>query len=228
MDKDKQQFQQFESDTVIVLEQSRNVLYGSNDASSSSEIGYGAGVVLRGAIPDVNTHSMTDWDNVGDVVSSNHVPSKSNDTKGADPNCIPQWAKDMRRQLENIQTTLDTQNTRWLTVEKQLESQNVRMTNIETQMSQISIIKEKAANNEVKLISTSNEVGEMQEKIQEYDRSIHYYSQVCDDLIQSNTGLKENVDELSNKVDYILKKQAESNIKQSNTEKRLLICNGVQ
>ena len=71
--------------------------------------------------------------------------------------------------------------TKWSTVAKQLESQNIRMTNIETQISQIGTIKEKLSTHETKVISMNMRVGEMQDKIDDYDRSIHYYSQTCDD-----------------------------------------------
>lgn len=222
MDKVDQEFHQYKSDTTIVLEQSRNVLYGSGE-TSNLESGYEPGVGLReGEPPHVNTHSVSDWGIVSDVVNSNHAQSTPRDSNGADNNGIPQWAIDMRRQLENIQTTLNTQNTRWSTVEKQLEGQNVRMTNIEIQISQISNIKKKTDSNEIKLTNMNTEIGEMQGKVQEYDRSIHYYSQVCDDLIQSNTGLKENIDELSSKVNYMLQKQADINIKQTNTDEQII------
>ena len=59
-------------------------------------------------------------------------------------------------------------------------------------------------------------------KIEDYDRSIHYNSQVCDDVIRSNADLKENVDDVKSKVDYLLKQQAEINIKQSNTDEKLI------
>ena len=46
-----------------------------------------------------------------------------------DYNYIPQLALGMWRQLEGIQSHLEAQNNRWLTVEKQLESQSTRMAN---------------------------------------------------------------------------------------------------
>ena len=76
------------------------------------------------------------------------------------------------------------------------------MTNIETQISQIGTMQENLTSNEAK----------MHDKIEDYDRSIHYYSQVCDDVIRSNTNLKENVNDVKSKVDYLLKQQAEINI----------------
>ena len=96
------------------------------------------------------------------------------------------------------------------------------MTNIETQISQIGTIKEKMATHETKVISMNMRVGEMQDKIDDYDRSIHYYSQTCDDLIRSNTSLKENVENLTTKVEYLQKQQTDINIRQSNADEKLI------
>ena len=139
-----------------------------------------------------------------------------------DYNYIPQWAIGMRRQLEDIQSNLETQNNRWLTVEKQLESQSTRITNLKNQISQISTIKKRLDNTDVKVLQVGMDMVDLQERVKEYDKSVNYYSETCDDLIRSNTDLKENVEELSSKKDYLVKKQADINIKQSDTEEKLV------
>ena len=98
-------------------------MYGTNDTNIGMEMEMGA-----------TAASHTDIQNTGicDVVNSTHVKAKSCDQIASDPNCMPQWAVGMCQHLENIQLTLNVQNTKWSAVEKQLENQNLRMTNIET------------------------------------------------------------------------------------------------
>ena len=47
------------------------------------------------------------------------------------------------------------------------------------------------------------DLADMQKWVKEYNKSVHYYSEKCDDLIQSNAGLEKNVEELSSKVSVI-------------------------
>ena len=199
------------SDTADMLEQSRDILYGAYGVDAEH-------MLAAVSAPHTNLQST----NYCDIINSTQEIEKSCDQNIADPNCMPKWAVGMCRQLENIQLTLNVHTTKWSTVEKQLESQNIRMTNIETQISQIGTIKEKLSTHETKVISMNMRVGEMQDKIDDYDRSIHYYSQTCDDLIRSNTSLKENVENLTTKVEYLQNQQTDINIRQSNADEKLI------
>lgn len=155
-----------------------------------------------------------------DIVNSAQFQSRSNDPRN------PQWAEGICQQLQNIQTQLETQNDRWSRVEQQLVNQNARMTNIETQIAQISVLQQKLSDTDHRVANMNMYINSMKDKITDYNRSVQYYSDTYDDLIQGNTDTDFKIKELSDKVDYLIKQQAEINVKQANSQKKLLTCSG--
>ena len=209
--------------TGVMLEQSRNILYGAQVQDGTGAY-QGMGPSLMNQLQTIDSNGVTSS-------PVNPVKHRSRDcsTMGVtdsngvtDHDYIPQWAIAMQRQLGDIQSHFEKQNNRWNVVEKQLNSQSTRMSNIENQISQIGTIKQRLDANDVKLVKVGVDMVDMQERIKDYDKSVHYYSETCDDLIRSNTEMKDSVEELSKKVDYLMKKQVDINIKQSATEEKLL------
>ena len=101
----------------------------------------------------------------------------------------------MQRQLGNIQSHFEKQNNRWNVVEKQLNNQSTKLSNIENKTSQIGTIKQRLDANDIKLVKVGVDMVDMQERIKDYESSVHYYSETCDDLIRSNTGMTDSVKE---------------------------------
>ena len=60
-------------------------------------------------------------------------------------------------------------------------------------------------------------INSMKDKITDYDRSVQHYSD-----IQGNTDTDIKIKELSDKVDYLIKQQAEINIKQAHSQEKII------
>ena len=159
------------------------------------------------------SHSQLDID-------SSHVLSRDLDTNG-----LPQWAIGMCNQLSSIEkkmsSQLDTQNKRWSKIENQSERQNLRMSNIESQVSHIGALQQKVSEHDRNLTFLKPDYLCTKDQVKEHDKSLQHQSQFCDDLIEKNTEPTEKVNDLRDKYEYLIKRQAEINIKQTSTEEKL-------
>ena len=199
-------------DTSTVLSQSMNVLYGQqNDLDELADLS------LPDSVPDSESRSGSQSLNVERM---NDAQSRDADTNG-----MPQWAKGMCKQLDCIQKQLtsqiETQNRRWASVENQLQDQNTRMTNIESQVSQIGSLKQKVVDIDRELVLTRDDQKNMKRLVDEHEKGLQYHTQVNDDLTDKNNELSQKIDELTEKYDYLLKQQAAINMKQANTDEKM-------
>lgn len=212
-----------EIDTAEVLSQSMAVLYGPQDAGV--DLDQNTEMLINEHLGESegqssNLQRPTDLCNNGDMYS---LPSQqtqegvanqsvsANVLKGRisqmDLNTMPTWAASMSEKLSNIQTQLEMQNSRWQMVEHQLKDQNTRMTNIEAQISQIGVLQQKVGEADRKATFMAKEVNDIQTKIRDYDRDIHYYSDICDDIINTNTDLNTRVNEMFERLEKVESKQ---------------------
>lgn len=183
-----------------VLGQSRDVLY-SQDTLQSVPPSYGPQTGNIQYMPNMQTIGMQNNTQPGMVQMTNtHMstgqqvqPSVStnmgtNMNNGS--NNMPAWAASMCKQLQTIHIQLETQNQRWQTVETQLHSQNIRMTNMETQINQLSGLSKSVSETSTNVRKIDQEVKTLKSKVTEYEESVHFYNDICDTLINSNTELK--------------------------------------
>ena len=123
------------SDVSLMLEQSRDILYGSQN---------GLDGFLDG---DKEKSESRSFSQPYMNINSTHDQSRDLSSNG-----MPQWAVGMCKQLDTIEkqlsSQLQTQNQRWSKIESQLVNQNTRMTNIESQIAQIGAIQQAVTEND--------------------------------------------------------------------------------
>lgn len=220
------------ANTTDMLSQSRDVLYGPQnlelndhlDIRYSNENENENGVSQNSA----SEHCIGNGDVYSQFNQKSTVNQSVTGNQCAVNNEIPPWAVNICAQLQNIQsqtqsiqTQLETQDTRWHRVETQLANQSTRMNQIEAQISQFNALQQKVADTDRNIASINTEVYDIKTKVEEYDRSIHYYSQVCDDIIHTNTDINSKVDDLFKTIASLEKKQCELSAEQTKTNEKL-------
>lgn len=215
------------ANTTDMLSQSRDVLYGSQNLELNDNLDIlldGNGVSQNSA----SEHFINNGDMYSQFNQKTTVNQSVTGNQCAVNNEIPHWAVNMCAQLQNIQsqtqsiqTQLETQDSRWQRVENQLANQNSRMNQIEAQISQFNVLQQKVADTDRNITSINTEVSDIKTKVEEYDRSIHYYSEVCDDIIHTNTDINSKVDDLFKTIASLEKKQSELSAEQTKTNEKL-------
>ena len=116
---------------------------------------------------------------------------------------MPPWAARISAQLQSIRSQLEMQNGRWQRIEHQLETQNSRMSNMEAQTSQIGVLQRKLSVTDQNLTFMGDEIKSMSEKMREYDKDVHFYSDTCDNITKNNTVLGAQVNEIFDRLNTI-------------------------
>ena len=143
--------------------------------------------ITSGVVP-VTTHSIS---------TKPTGSTKCHDSEGAQP---PPWASQMLNRLKQIESHLESQNTKWNSVESTIQSQNIRMSNMETQVKELTRHKQNMTNVDVKVDLLNDEVSQMSRKISEYDETINTYSDMCDDAKSDRTASRNVIDDLIERV----------------------------
>ena len=105
--------------------------------------------------------------------------------------------------LGKIETHLGFQN-------QQLDHQNSRIQNIEQHVEQITVLKQSMASVQSKLYTVENEVTKLKTNHIEYDKSIETYSDLCDNVLKTQSKTNERLDTLNAKVDFLLNSEIET------------------
>ena len=137
--------------------------------------------------------------------------------------------KKLETSLTNIEGQLSNQNKRWQIIEQQLSSQNSRMSNIEQQMSQMHNWKQTLSNTQNDVTRLNTEVftvkakmDSVKGKIETYDNSIQTYSDMCDNIVSSNSESESKIDYLMDKLISIELSQNELQSKQTSTDEKVI------
>ena len=198
-----------------ILSQSRNILYGQDGTNVPfSE----PGELMNGNVYQNMPNSMPNSTQMNSVPMNRtqgqmpglqysqgpvNMNNGINNSQSSNGSSMPPWAATMCQQLQNIQLQLETQNKRWQTVEGQMHNQNVRMTQIETQINQLNIVSQKMSETSTKVNKIDTEVVSVKSKITEYEKSVNYCSELCDDILDKNTEYEDRLTELDDKISMI-------------------------
>lgn len=206
--------------TTDLLGQSRDILYGQEGSMQNLQnFTHDQGNFTIGNVTQPNTHLLTSAQMnplpTNQSNSSQYMPSHdmSNGANNGANSCVPPWAANMCRQLQNIQVQLETQNKRWQVVENQLQSQNARMTNIEAQITQLGHLSQKVNETTKKVDSINTVINSMKTKFSGYEESVNYYNDICDTILSSNTEIDTRLRDLTNKLSSVEQKQKASDDK---------------
>lgn len=138
----------------------------------------------------------------------------------------PPWAMNMLQnlgqQLQTIQSQLMGQNQRWQAIESKIENQNMRMTSMETQINQLTSMKQTLVQNANKVERLSVDMKSIQTKINEYDKCIQSYSDICDGITSSNSETESQLNYLMTKISTLEEGQNQLETKQSETEEKII------
>ena len=121
----------------------------------------------------------------------------SHESEGAQP---PPWASQMLNRLQQIESHLVSQNSKWNSVESAIQNQNTRMSNMEIQVKELTRHKQEMTNVDIKVNFLSEEVSQMSRKISKYDETINTYSDMCDDTKSDQTASRNMIDDLVERV----------------------------
>lgn len=151
----------------------------------------------------------------------------------SDQSVAPGWLANMlhgfERRWATIETHLESQDRRWQNVAMQMENQNKRMSNIEQQMTQISELRETVTQTQMSITRLDTDLSNTKSKIYDCDKSISFYSKLCDRIVSTSAETDSKVNYLMKKVESLeitqntqMEKQAEIQCKQSYSEDKLL------
>lgn len=158
--------------------------------------------------------------NIGVVDCQQQLPGNS------DVNTAPLWATNMLQnlgqQLQTIQNQLMGQNQRWQAIESKIENQNMRMTSMETQINQLTSFKQTLVQNAKKVETLTVDMKSIQTKMNEYDKCIQSYSDICDGITSSNSETESQLNYLMTKVGSLEEVQNQLETKQSETEEKII------
>ena len=221
--------------TSEVLSQSRAILYGAESVESN---GNGKNDFERQFDNQQfdNTKGQSSNNNDNALIqtgeNSNNTDSCSLHSLQGGINCLntgspdysnmPAWAASMSERLISIQSQLEQQNSRWQRVEYQLETQNARMSKVESQISQIGVLQRKVEATDRSVTIVGDELKSMKSKMREYDKDIIYYSEVCDDLLRSNTDLGMQLTDIVDRLDNIESMQKRTNEEVLKTNEKII------
>ena len=138
----------------------------------------------------------------------------------------PSWAVNMiqnlSQQLQSIQGQREGQNQLWQAIESKIENQNQRMTNMEAQMSQLNSFKQTLTQTTNKVDTLNYDVKSLQTKMNDYERSIQIYSDICDGITSTNNETESQIKFLMDRVNTLEESQSHLETKQSQTEEKLI------
>ena len=95
--------------------------------------------------------------------------------------------QNLGQQLQTIQNQLMGQNQRWQAIESKIENQNMRMTSMETQINQLTSFKQTLVQNAKKVETLTVDMKSIQTKMNEYDKCIQSYSDICNGITSSHS-----------------------------------------
>lgn len=99
---------------------------------------------------------------------------------GSNGSSEPPWVTNMLQglysRLQQIETHLGFQNTRWQAIDTKLNNQNIRMTNIEQQMTELNSMKQNMSQMQSTVDNLNAEVINCSRKVDEYDSTMQSYS----------------------------------------------------
>ena len=105
--------------------------------------------------------------------------------------------------LGKIETQLSYQN-------QQLGQQNSRIHNIESHVEQITVLKQNMSAVQSKVYSLETDMKHMKSKHTDYDHSIQTYSSLCDSVLKSQSSINDRIDQLNDKIDFLLSSEIEN------------------
>ena len=109
-------------------------------------------------------------------------------------NEAPLWVttilKSLDSRLQNIETQLTKQNSRWQQIESQLQNQNAQLRNQNTRMNQIEQkvelikdIKQSVTRAEMQISDMDLEINQVKTQMTTYNSSIDHFIEVFDDIV---------------------------------------------
>ncbi|MEW8542144.1 MAG: hypothetical protein AB2693_01300 [Candidatus Thiodiazotropha sp.] len=145
----------------------------------------------------------------------------------------PGWLANMlhgfERRWATIEGHLESQDRRWQNVSMQMEDQNKRMGNIEQQLTQISELRESVTQTQIHITKLDTDLSNTKSKIYDCDKSVNFYSNLCDKIVSTSAETDSKVNYLMKKVETLelnqntqIKSQAEIQAKQLYSEDKLL------
>ena len=222
-----------ESETIELLSQTRGVIYGVNGQNMNNCESQPSLAPYQSVTHVLNTgqqHSPTCMDQgysyinehgVNIVPPPGHPPMVTVQNQAESNNGMPLWAADLCQQMTAIQSTLSSQNSRWLSVEKHIAVQNGKMNKMESQLTEMIKIKQDVSKVNSKVDTLQTEMKQLHSKISEYDNTVQKYSDMCDDVSMINSDIDTKLNELQKQVNSIQCKQTELNKKQDQSNERL-------
>ena len=233
--------------TVEILSQTRDILNMNNMAIPVSQDGQGEGMYMDNSTVNGNmgheaqfsqhilTTQLQDERELNACQNNGTVHTLTSNmqrTENATPTLIEilnKLDKKLETSLTNIEGQLSNQNKRWQIIEQQLSSQNSRMNNIEQQMSQMNSWKQALSNTQNDVTRLNTEVftvkakmDSVKGKIETYDNSIQTYSDICDNIVSSNSESESKIDYLMDKLISMEISQNELQSKQANIEEKMI------
>ena len=130
--------------------------------------------------------------------------------------------QNLGQQLQIIQGQLEGQNQRWQVIESKIESQNQRMINMEAQMSQLNSFKQTLTQTTNKVDTLNYDMKSLQTKMNDYERSIQSYSEICDGITSTNNENESQINFLMDRINTLEENQSQLETKQSQTEEKLI------
>ena len=129
------------------------------------------------------------------ILGINSTYNSNSDT----PSWLTSVLQEFDKKWSKIETHLQKQDHRWQNVASQLEHQSSRMNNMEQQMNQLSELRTCVSDTQNQLTKQSTHLSDLSAKMNEYDRSINHYSDICDDIVRTSA-------DSDSKINYLLKR----------------------